>query len=210
MADSGSDAFPPDALVNLSRGNSVSDEKFDRIFSKETRALSSRHWTPMSVALFAAKALGSDVSTRVLDVGCGPGKFCFIGAATTPAQYFGIEQRLNFVEEAESIRLKHTLSNVAFFHGNMKDLDWRQFQAFYLFNPFLENVTGLARIDNQVPLSLEHFNSYVEIVETKLALLPSGTKVMTYHGYGGAFPEGYVKVQRKAIGTNYLELWVRD
>lgn len=210
MSDFASEEFPPDALTNLSRGQSVSDEKFDRIFSKETRALSSRHWTPMAVALFAAKALGSDANTRVLDVGCGPGKFCFIGAATTPATYCGIEQRSNFVDEAESIRLKHKLSNVAFFHGNMMDLDWRQFQAFYLFNPFLENVTGLARIDNQVPLSLEHFNSYVEVVEAKLSELPSGTKVMTYHGYGGAFPEGYIKVQRKAIGTNYLELWVRE
>ena len=199
-----------DMLAALKRGHLVSDERFDQLFFKATRTLSSRHWTPLAVAVWAAKILGADPQTRVLDVGCGPGKFCFIGALTTPATYCGIEQRLHFYEEAEKIRTSHNIARIEFYHGNMVDLDWSNFNAFYLFNPFLENVTGLARIDQSVALSLEHFNNYVEVVEEKLAALPVGTKVMTYHGYGGAFPSGYILKQKKSIGTNYLDLWVKE
>lgn len=202
--------FPPDSLTTLRHGHSVSDEKFDRIFSGNSRSLSSRHWTPMNVALWAAKLLGTGPDVRVLDVGCGPGKFCFIGEATTSASYFGIEQRLHFVEEAERIRLAHNISRANFIHGNMIDLDWRDFHAFYLFNPFLENVTGLARIDQTVALSLEHYNTYVDCVVEKLRAMPLGTRVVTYHGFGGAMPEGYILRQKKAIGTAYLDLWVKE
>jgi len=205
-----SSVFRPDALTALSLGQAVSDEKFDRLFSKATRILSARHWTPMTVALWAARILGAEADTRILDVGCGPGKFCFIGAATTPATFVGIEQRQHLYDEAEGIRVNHELRNVRFIHGNMVDIDWSDFQAFYLFNPFLENVVGLARIDERVPLSLEHFNTYVECVEEKLSQLRTGTKVVTYHGYGGVFPKDYVLREKKAIGTSYLDLWIKE
>ncbi|MBC7659687.1 MAG: methyltransferase domain-containing protein [Chitinophagaceae bacterium] len=209
----GNEAFRSIALA-LRNGFAVSDERFDRIFNKATRSLSSRHWTPLAVAIWAARLLSADAGAgkvhRILDVGCGPGKFCFAGALTTDSEYYGIEQRTHFIDEANRIRLRHDIPNSHFILGNMTDLDWNLFHAFYLYNPFLENVTRFARIDKSVPLSLEHFNTYVETVESKLALLPVGVRVVTYHGYGGTFPEGYRLTEKKSIGTHYLDLWVKE
>ena len=53
----------------------VEDERFDLIYPPEIRNLSWRHWTPVVVARRAAEFLVSEPETRVLDLGCGPGKF---------------------------------------------------------------------------------------------------------------------------------------
>jgi hypothetical protein len=50
------------------------DSEFDGIFSRETRRLSSTHWTPVLVSLCAARMLAKTPDAKILDVGCGPGK----------------------------------------------------------------------------------------------------------------------------------------
>jgi 2-polyprenyl-3-methyl-5-hydroxy-6-metoxy-1,4-benzoquinol methylase len=55
---------------------SIEDEKFDLLYPAEIRKLSSVFWTPVAVAAAAAKLLVTTSGTRVLDIGCGPGKFC--------------------------------------------------------------------------------------------------------------------------------------
>src|SRR5713226_861432 len=65
----------------------VEDERFDLIYPPEIRDLSCRHWTPVAVARKAAEFLVNERETRVLDLGCGPGKFCIVGALTTEAHF---------------------------------------------------------------------------------------------------------------------------
>ena len=60
---------------------SIEDEKFDQIYPARIRKLSPLQWTPVRVAAEAAKLLVTVPGTRVLDIGCGPGKFCLVGAA---------------------------------------------------------------------------------------------------------------------------------
>ncbi len=55
---------------------SIEDEKFDQIYPARLRMLSSLQWTPVRMAGQAARLLVTAPGTRVLDIGCGPGKFC--------------------------------------------------------------------------------------------------------------------------------------
>jgi hypothetical protein len=39
--------------------------------------------------------------------------------------------------------------------------------------------------------------------------MPRGTRVVTYHGFGGEFPGDYVLVHRVAVASDYLSLWIK-
>src|SRR4051812_27497913 len=81
-------------------GCSVEDYRFDQIFPERVRKFSPVYWTPIAVASYAAKLLVRNRGTCVLDIGCGPGKFCLVAAAVTDGHFTGIEQRAYLVEAA--------------------------------------------------------------------------------------------------------------
>ncbi len=193
----------------LSGGPQPSDRDFDEVFAWETRQLSSDHWTPVRVAICAAEMLVASPGTKVLDIGCGPGKFCLIGAARHSVPFAGIDQRPHLLAEGQAIARSAKISNVEFIHGNMMDLDWSDYNAFYLYNPFSENVC-LPAIDETVPLKPEYFCLYVEVVQQKLMNLPVGTRVVTYHGFGGKMPYGYRMVANREIGSGCLTCWIKE
>ena len=199
-----------DIFGALREGAPISDRKFDELFTYESQRLSSRHWTPVHVAICAAEMLVQGHDARVLDVGCGPGKFCLIGAATQSARFTGIDQRLHLLAEAEAIALGANIENIEFIHGNMMDLDWSVYNAFYLYNPFMENVYSPSIIDETVSLKLEYYYKYIDVVRRKLSLLPLGTRVVTYHGFGGDMPHGYRLVSSRSFDSDYLMCWVKE
>jgi SAM-dependent methyltransferase len=181
-----------DGIFNaLREGCPITDYEFDELFSGEIRRLSMMHWTPVQVAVCAAKMLAQGPDARVLDVGCGPGKFCLIGAATQSAHFSGIDLRPHLLKEGETIALGANISNIEFIHGNMMDLDWSAYNAFYLYNPFQENVYSPSVIDETVSMKPEYYYKYIETVRQKLTELPPGTRVATYFGFGGEMPYGY-------------------
>ena len=194
----------------LRSGAQPSDREFDMIFSEETRKLSSSHWTPVRVAVCAAEMLVTSPGTKVLDVGCGSGKFSLIGAATQNANFAGVDQRHHLLLEGQAIARRANISNAEFIHGNMMDLDWSDYNAFYLYNPFLENICKPAIIDETVPLKPEYYYLYVEAVQQKLTALPLGTRVVTYYGFGGEMPCGYRMVANKEIGSDFLQCWIKE
>ena len=57
---------------------SSEDEKFERVYPARIRKLSAIYWTPVAVAAEAARLLVTRPGLRVLDVGCGPAKFCLV------------------------------------------------------------------------------------------------------------------------------------
>lgn len=194
----------------LKCGAQPSDREFDEVFSRGTSLLSSAHWTPVEVAVCAVDMLVTSRGTRVLDVGCGPGKFCLIGAATREVIFTGVDLRNHLLKEGRHIARKASLSNIEFIHGNMMDLDWSNYDAFYLYNPFLENLCRPAMIDEAVSLKPEYFYRYVEAVQEKLMDLPMGTRVVTYHGFGGEMPYGYRMAANKEIGSDFLQCWIKE
>ncbi|HEY0465790.1 MAG TPA: hypothetical protein VGC79_16365, partial [Polyangiaceae bacterium] len=52
------------------------DSLFDAQFPRYVRERSAQYWTPVAVAARAAAIFREQGATRILDVGCGPGKFC--------------------------------------------------------------------------------------------------------------------------------------
>jgi SAM-dependent methyltransferase len=187
--------------------SSIEDEHFDQIYPSKIRELSSRHWTPVSVAVEAAKLLVRGPRTRVLDVGCGPGKFCLVAAALTDARFTGIEQRSDLVAIARRAALKNCLTNVEIIHGNVTDFAFTGYDAFYLYNPFEENMFQRQKIDSSVPLSKALFEKYSGYVADQLGNMPIGTRVVTYGGSASEIPACYDCKQ--ALIGDALKLWIK-
>jgi SAM-dependent methyltransferase len=81
----------------------IEDDRFDQVWPLRLRKLSPLHWTPIVVASHASKLLVTKPGTRVLDIGCGPGKFCLIAAALTDGYFTGVEQRREDARPAQRL-----------------------------------------------------------------------------------------------------------
>lgn len=204
--------FQIDALVALLRsGWAVSDRAFDAaLYPADFRDRSSTFWTPVHVALRVTELLVASRATRVLDVGSGAGKFCIVGAAATGALFVGVEQREQLVTIAAAASLRARTRTARFFHGDIAEVDVETFDALYLFNPFEENVWAPSEwFDDRVELSLEKARRDVGQAEALLARARSGTRVATYHGFGGDMPSSYDRVLSERCHTGQLELWMK-
>lgn len=189
----------------------MSDEEFDAIYPEWIGELSTMFWTPIEVAQRALALLECERGQRVLDIGSGCGKFCTVGAVCTDAEFFGVEQREDLVEIARGLATKHSLAQIEYRTGDMSELDWSDFDTFYLYNPFYEQTSGpWVQIDDTIAYSRETQTDYVRSVEAKLGDLPSGTRVCTYFGFGGSFPTDYTKLVYEHFERGPLELWVKD
>ncbi len=146
--------------------------------------------------------------TRVLDVGCGPGKFCLVAASLTSGSIFtGIEQRKDLVAVSRAAAARLRLPNVRFLRGDMMDLAFARYDAFYLYNPFEENMARGHKIDSAVPLSPLLFKRYNRYVSSQLAPLPHGTRVVTYAGYADEIPGCYDC--ETTLFRDDLKLWIK-
>ena len=189
----------------------VSDARFDSIYPKLIQRLSSTHWTPVRVARRAAELLVRGEKTRILDVGSGAGKFCLVASLTTDAVVVGVEQRSYLVRLCQRLAKHYGIEQARFIQGNMMDMDWSSFDGFYLYNPFIENVYDAAiRIDNGLEQTRLLYERYVRIVQMNLHRARAGTRVVTYHGFGGQMPPGYVCKLREPMASDRLEFWEKE
>jgi SAM-dependent methyltransferase len=186
---------------------SVEDEKFDQVYPGKIRKLSALFWTPVSVAAEAAKLLVTAPGMHVLDIGCGPGKFCLVAASLTSGRLTGIEQRAELVAAARDAAATLRLSDVNFVHANVLDVDFSDYDAFYIFNPFEENMHG-HKIDAAVSLSRALFEKYTSFVAGQLGQRPIGTRVVTYMGYADDIPSCYDC--ESTLFHDDLKLWVKN
>ena len=199
-----------DTLAGIRVGEPIADAWFDQLYPEPVRSLSARHWTPIDVARQAAMLLNARPSTRVLDVGSGPGKFCLIASLVSPATFVGIEQRANLVEIARSVAERCGAGRAIYRHVEMRSVDWREFDAFYFFNPFAENrFEPDERIDHDVILNAQRHHDDVGFVKDQLSQSRVGTRVVTYHGFGGEMPPGFELVSREYCGTDWVDLWLK-
>lgn len=185
--------------------DAVEDERFDLIYPPEIRALSWRHWTPVVVARRAAEFLVSEPRTRVLDLGCGPGKFCVVGALTTAGHFTGVEQRQRLANLARATIQREQIPNAEIIHANVTAIDFSAYDAFYLYNPFEENLFKRGKIDSSVKLTKALYEQYTWHVATQLVGVPLGTRVVTYGGLCEEVPICY-ECQRSSFGGT-LKLW---
>ena len=198
--------MPPARPVDL-----VDDAAFDELLPISLQLKSSVHFTPIDVARHAARLLAPRAGMSVLDVGAGVGKFCLAGALALPrVSFVGAEWRPHLVSFARRIASEARQANARFVAVDALDLDWSQYDAFYLYNPFAEQLFDAElALDRTIDLDAINFVRYVTAVRQRLARARLGTRVVTYHGYGAPIPPGYELMCADAIGTDRVELWVK-
>jgi predicted RNA methylase len=192
----------------LRSGQLVEDRQFDLLYPLPLRRVSQIHWTPVEIAMRAARLLAKEPGSRLLDVGAGVGKFCVIAAATVRASVSGIEHRGRLVEIADDVAIRIGV-DVTFRHGTLADCDPRDFDGVYLFNPFAENMSARDdHLDDTVELSEWRYWRDVATTERFLREARAGTRVVTYCGWGGSMPPEYRLAFRGRNGGT-LDLWIK-
>jgi SAM-dependent methyltransferase len=170
----------------------ASDSDFNRLFPSSMQILAIKHWTPIVVARKAAGFLTNNKPVRILDIGSGIGKFCLTAAYYYPnAQFIGVEQRADLVAYAEGAKEVLQLENASFIHGNFTDLDFREYDHFYFYNSFYENLLGKDKIDDRLSFSSELYNQYSRGLKSQLEEMPMGTRVAAFHSLEYEAPKGY-------------------
>jgi tRNA A58 N-methylase Trm61 len=186
----------------------ANDKDFDGLYPQHVAKLSRPHWTPIAVAKEVSHFL-AEPGKKILDIGSGAGKFCLIAAAShKDASFYGIEQRLNLVHIAEEMQQKLQLPNAHFIHGNITDVNFSDFDHFYFYNSFYEQLPYVDKIDLDISFSKKHFDYYTSYLFTQLDKLPAGTRLATYHAQPDQVPNTYQLI-RQAF-TNRLEFWIKS
>lgn len=186
----------------------TSDASVHELYPQEIRDLARRHWTPLLVAKKAASFLVTAPGDRILDIGSGAGKFCLAAGFHHPqARFTGIEQREYLVEHANSALKTVGLPNVNFIHGNFTQVDFRQYDHFYFYNSFYENLAYTEKIDEQIEYSTELFDYYSHYLYKQLCNAPDGTRLVTYHSLETEIPAAYHVVHTDI--NDYLKCWIK-
>jgi hypothetical protein len=192
------------------RGHGTDASSIDRVFDDlvlpELRHLSQVHWTPIDIAIRAAALMCPRPETRVLDIGAGIGKLCLVGALSELGTWYGVEQHWSLVHAAEQLAHRFGVADrTTFLHGDAFTVDWCEFDALYLYNPF-ELDRPLAS-----PADTRRVESQAARARARLAMLRDGTRVVTLHGFGDVMPPGYTLVYHERVPVHDLDLvlWVR-
>lgn len=142
---------------------------------------------------------------RVLDVGAGVGKLCVVGAMSSMGMWCGVEQHAPLVDAARKLsRAMRVADRTMFLHGDAFALDWREFDAIYIYNPF--EIPPL-------PTTIDrgHRIALVARVQERLASLAERVRVVTFNGFGGVMPPSYELMYQErmpVVGVD-LTLWVQ-
>jgi hypothetical protein len=164
----------------------------------------------VEVAVRAANLLANKAGATLLDIGSGVGKFCIVAAAAVNANARGIEHRPHLVDIARQAAAKVGVT-ATFDGGRIDEQDPASIDGFYFFNPFAENLCRTPdRLDGTVELSEDRFWSDIDATEKLLSRARVGARVVTYCGFGGQIPTGFVLVARERCGGGRLELWVKQ
>lgn len=186
----------------------ASDEQFNQLYPSNIQLLSLNHWTPLAVAVEAANFLTAESNAKILDIGSGIGKFCLTAAHyNRTAFFYGIEQRIKLINHAEAAKEILGLPNISFFHGNFTQLNFADYDHFYFFNSFYENLKGTGKIDNSLNFSSENYDYYNRYLHNQLAEKPTGTRVATYHSLGDEMPDDYYVVNSQM--DEMLKCWIK-
>lgn len=183
------------------------DDAFDCLYPEHIEEKSRKHWTPLAVARKAAQFL-AEPEGRVLDIGSGVGKFCLAGAYEYPdTVFFGVEQRHELVLHAEQAKQYLECYNVHFIYGNMTQINFKEFDHFYFYNSFYENVEMNDPIDETIETSYSLYQYYTHYLRQALDQQPSGTRLVTFHSLEEEVPESY-----NLADTSYdtlLKMWIK-
>jgi len=166
----------------------------------KVRKLSNTHWTPVAVARKAAEFLVEGVHTRVLDIGSGAGKFCVLAAGFTEGEITGVERRENLVLLSRKLAVRHQVPNAKFIHADITEIDFNQFDSFYFFNSFEENINLTDKLNASDSIDPEQYEHYCKYLHNCFDQAKIGARVVTYCGEGKEIPDSYTLVRQSNKG----------
>jgi SAM-dependent methyltransferase len=168
------------------------DANISTLYPAAISQLDTVHWSPLEVIHIAAHFLVQNETVNILDIGSGSGKFCLAaGYAHPTAHFYGVEQRAALVNEATNVCGRLGFTNVHFMHRNFTQLDFRQFDHFYFFNSFFENLDGTEKIDDTICYSQNLYHYYSYYLFKELEQMPAGTRIVTYCSWEDEIPGCY-------------------
>tara|TARA_R110001592_G_scaffold181715_2_gene424540 strand:- start:2130 stop:2717 length:588 start_codon:yes stop_codon:yes gene_type:complete len=183
------------------------DADFDKTYLKRYQELSKIHWTPVEIIKLSVQWLTHGANTKILDIGSGVGKFCIVGALISNAKFTGVEIRKTLVDEAQKVKKKLKTDNVNFLNEDITGIDFNDYNSFYYFNPFCEQIATADWIDKTLKFSEIKFNQYKEHVRKQLKNALIGTRIVIYCSDNDVIPEGY---SLSNIGyEGQLQLWIK-
>lgn len=185
----------------------MTDSEFDEVYPERIKKLSDIHWTPIEIARIAIEWLELDENSHLLDIGSGVGKFCCIAAEMTSAKITGVEKRKNLVRIAEKVIKDKELSNIQIIHSNITKIDFKDFNAFYYYNPFCEQIAIQGSIDDTISFSQVKYREYEDYVIDQLDQLPIGTRIVTYYSQEFTLSASYAL--KNLYYNSTLALWVK-
>jgi hypothetical protein len=184
------------------------DAELHKLYPQPVRSLARMHWTPLYIAQKVVTYLAPNDKVKILDIGSGVGKFCLAGAFYKPSvSFFGVEQRKNLITHAETVRKKLGFQNVHFIHRNFTQINLCEYDHFYFYNSFFENLDGAEKIDNEIDYSNELYNYYSIYLYNQLEKMPIGTRVATYCSWGDEMPPCYQIVETHF--DKLLQFWIK-
>ena len=165
----------------------TNDEEFDWLYPEYFQQISLKQWTPLAVARKAAGFL-AEPGAKVLDIGSGIGKFCLAAGYYFPETFFyGVEQRHELILLSEGAKRYTGLLNANFIYANITRINFKEFDQFYFYNSFYENVDPLNRIDDTIETSYSLYAFYSQYLLSVLKEKPPGTRLVTYHSSESMF-----------------------
>jgi predicted RNA methylase len=188
------------------------ERSFDSYLPKELQPVSGQFWTPIEVAQRVADWLQAFGIRTVVDIGSGPGKFCVVAALASQCNFIGIEQRPRLVSAARELVMCFSLEGrVSFVEGAFGDIETPLADAYYMYNPFGENLFEAAdHLDNEVELGTSRFSRDTAAASRLLRDAAPGTFLITYNGFGGLIPYTYKKLRTDLELSSVLRLWVKE
>ena len=186
----------------------TSDFQFHQLYPFDIQLLANKHWTPLNIIQKVVPFLVPEDGVKILDIGSGVGKFCLSGAYfKSKAQFYGIEQRKNLCGYAEDAKNVLGLMNVSFIHGNFTQLDLKQYDNFYFYNSFFENINGSEKIDNTILYSESLYDYYSQYLYNQFEKMPLGTRVATCCSWDDEIPPDYHLLETHS--NKLLKFWIK-
>lgn len=193
-------------------GRCPPDRAFDSFLPQDLKIASSDFWTPLAVALQAARWLDELEVQRVVDIGSGPGKFCVAVALASRCELMGLEHRARLVGVARSLARQFGVKDRASFQqASLDDGSLPSAEAYYLYNPFAENLFGPGGyLADDVELSCERYALDINKAQNAFRRAPRGTLVITYNGFGGCMPASYEPIRIERELPCVLRMWKKS
>lgn len=196
-------------IEKLKLSRIISDEEFDLIYPSNIQSLSTRHWTPVGIAKIVSDFLCCNRQLKILDIGSGVGKFCFVAASLHPrCDFYGVEFRENFIRLSNNIKNTYRIKNVHFFNKDILEMDFTRYNGIYFFNSFQERIDDTAIIDQHGELSYGLYKEYTRHLFFQFQSMPAGTRLATYHTADFYVPASYRLIEKSF--DNKLKLYIKS